>query len=268
MKVTKAVIPAAGMGTRMSPLTPAVPKELLPVGQLPMISYAISEAAAAGIDDIFIIIHKEKEAIRQFCSQTLWHNENLHLQFVYQSNPLGVMDAIFRVRDAIQGEPFLLLMPDNVYFDATSSVENLLNVFEEYRQSVLALIEVKEETKELFSNSGNVDVREIKNDLFRITGLKDKTRDTFHLTRTASGLRACGRALLTGGFFDFADEIETDILQNKDEVPVLQKMVQHGKVLGVRLKGRLFDCGHWQGYGAANEFCRLNNSQHDEAANY
>lgn len=265
MKVTKAVIPAAGIGARMRPITNAVPKELLPVGPLPMMQYAVAEAVAAGMAEIFVVIHREKKRlIEEFYSKSNWReltiyhseseNKQVSLNWVHQENPLGVMDALDQVRGFIGNEPFAVLMPDNVFFGTEPCVSALLDCFKEYEQNLLGLIEVTEESARLFGNNGRVAGEFVSDDVFVISKLQDKGPGTFELAGLGKALRACGRCVFRSEFFREADMIDKKMLRENDEVPVLQKLVANGKMLGVLLKERLFDCGHWEGYWAANQY--------------
>ena len=117
IELTKAVIPAAGRGTRFLPVTRAVPKEMLPVGRRPMIQYAVDEAMTFGIGDIYIVISPDKEIIRAyFSSLGSRYREKLH--YLVQEKPRGLGDALLLARPYIEpGEPFAVLLPDNVIFE-------------------------------------------------------------------------------------------------------------------------------------------------------
>lgn len=264
-----AVIPAAGMGTRMLPLTRAVPKELLPIGNLPMLHYAICEALSAGVTDVFVIINKErKPAIEHFYQRigqesdgttlpfgiTMPMLQQSNLVFLHQPRALGIVDAVAKSKKYIGQAPFFLLMPDNILWGEQSACSQLQVAFREYGLSVLGLVEVTPATAPLFSNSGHVTLKEIREDVFYVIALQDKSRESFQLAGQQTVLRSCGRTILTAEFFDLAQRFSQDELSRKDEVPILQALEQGKRLLGKRLHGDLFDCGNWRGYWAANKF--------------
>lgn len=264
-RVTRAVIPAAGMGTRMLPLAAAIPKELLPVGKLPMIHYAVREAIAAGVKECCIIINKaEKRAIETyFESQNPKQEHELtgaaarqtcEFIFIDQPEPVGMGDAIMRSKQYVGAAPFFLLMPDNVFPDDFSVCQRLQEAHREYGQCILGLVEVTKETAPFFSNSGRVRLEPIEKHLYRIKKLLDKTKGIFETGKQERALRACGRALLTSEFFEIADRYDPEKLSVQDEVPILQEIARQDKLLGLKLRGKLFDCGNWPGYWAANRY--------------
>lgn len=269
MKVRKAVIPAAGLGTRMLPLTKYIPKELLPIGKLPMMQYAIEEAAAAGVEEIYIITNKNrKKLIEDYFSNESWQISSIynseegernvrrcHLVFLEQEKLMGVADAIYLSKRYIGTDPFFVLMPDNVFLGREPSIVQLLRYFMEYNENILALIEVKKEEANLYSNSGKVEVKLLKENLYSIGRLMDKGPLTLH---EAPMIRYCGRYILGPEFFYEGEKIQRDVGGELDDVPILQELVKRKSVLGVILQGKLFDCGHWEGYWAANQYWNEN----------
>jgi UTP--glucose-1-phosphate uridylyltransferase len=276
MKIKKAVIPAAGLGSRMLPLTSCLPKEILPIGNRPMIQFALEEALAAGVDEIFIIIDKKrKHIIKDYFNNFTTRDsdpyaleltprnlsEKCQLTFINQAAPLGLVDAVQKVEAFIAEEPFFLLLPDNVYFGRPASTAQLLECFSEYNHNILGLIEVTKDEAGLFGNCGKVRVQNLKNDFFLITNLQDKAPGTFDLGGLDKALRSCGRYILGPEFFHETEKMKKDGKPELDDVPILQNLIQKQKMLGVVLKGRLFDCGHWEGYWAANRYWMDNRAQ-------
>lgn len=267
-RIGKAVIPAAGLGTRMQPLTKVIPKELLPVGELPMMHYSVLEAAAAGVEEIFIIINTaRKQAIEDFYNGTNWRQlshfpyddffkkeaRDLQVTFLEQKEPVGLVDAVEKARNHIGDRPFFLLMPDNIFFGAIPPTVQLLDCFEEYKQNILALIEVNKAEADLYGNNGPVKLQPIEGQVFRIVELMDKSKAKLQTGRASRIIRTCGRFILTPDFFEEAGRFNNEVMQEQDEIPILQKFVQDGRMLGVLLEGKLYDCGNWQGYWAANQ---------------
>ncbi|MFQ5603416.1 MAG: sugar phosphate nucleotidyltransferase [bacterium] len=275
LKVSKAVIPAAGLGLRMQPMSRIVPKELLPVGRLPMLHYALSEAVAAGATEIFIIVDENKKPwLVDFYAGAEWKNlllyqseseynrrlTNIEITFIEQKQMKGVYHAVTLSKKHIGSEPFLLLMPDNVYFGDSPISSALIKCFTEYKKNVIGLKEVKKQEAELFGNSGRITYRLLENGVYEILTLHDKSAGTFQTGNAECAIRACGRCVLGPDFFEEAEKISKERLQKHDEVPILQNLVRKKNMLGVLLKGQLFDCGHWKGYWAANQFWMQKNT--------
>jgi len=256
--VKKTVIPAAGLGTRMRPLSIAVPKELLPVGNQPMMHYAVHEAVAAGVEDIFVVTNKRrKAAIERYYEESGWGNRvrgGTEIHFIEQPHPHGIVDAVMQAQPFLEQQPFFLLLPDNVFWGESPSTRQMLTRFQEYGETVLGLIEVNHDTAPLFGNCGAVTLEAIKENVFVVNELKDKMPGHFELGDAATAIRACGRFILRPDFFDEAAKFDSERLRQNGEVPIIQSLIAKRKVNGVLLKGRLFDCGNPDGYWKANEY--------------
>ncbi len=156
--IRKAVIPAAGLGTRLLPLTKAIPKELLPVGDRPAIQYVVEEALAAGIGEVILVLSKRKEALSHYFAADPelegWltrqgkealleglHRLTRHLKMttVYQEEPLGLGHAVLCAHRAVGEEPFLVMLPDDLGEAEPPLSVQLLDVYEKHGQGVLAL---------------------------------------------------------------------------------------------------------------------------------
>jgi UTP--glucose-1-phosphate uridylyltransferase len=124
-RVRRAIIPAAGLGTRLRPLSLAIPKELLPAGDEPMIGRAVREAAEAGIRDVCVVLRHGKEAIAAYL-QAAGKRLPVHIAFRWQSRPLGLGHALWCARDFAAGEPFLLIVPDQFLVGAENPSARLL----------------------------------------------------------------------------------------------------------------------------------------------
>lgn len=251
--VKKAVIPAAGLGTRMHPLTVAVPKELLPVGNQPMIQHSVHEAIAAGVEDVFVISNKSRKAtIEAFYAMGDRKRRGARIHFIDQPQPHGIVDAVMHAQPFLDQQPFFLLLPDNVFWGEAASTQQMLARFQEYGQTVLGLIEVNHDTAPLFGNCGAVMLEAVKENVFMVNELKDKMSGRFELGDAATAYRACGRFILQSDFFEEAAKCEFEELQQNGEVPVIRRLIEKGKVKGVLLNGDLFDCGNLDGYWQAN----------------
>lgn len=125
-RVRKAVIPAAGLGTRMLPLSRFLPKELLPFGNPPrcLLLHVLEELEEAGVSEVALVIRKEKEAIRKYLER--WPRRKLKLCFLYQAAPSGLVDALWKTVDFVEKEPFLLVFPDQLLQGKTGASLQLL----------------------------------------------------------------------------------------------------------------------------------------------
>ena len=262
-EISKAVIPAAGLGTRLLPATAAIPKELLPVGLKPMIQHCLEEALRSGLNEIAIIVSPQKSPIRDFIRNAVSSSQpalnefsrllrKARIEYLEQPRPRGVAVALARARDFTAGEPFAVLLPDNVCFAATPAVGQMLPHLEKGR-CALALIEYRRETAGWFGNCGRVDCQPIDDPLYRITRLHDKGSGNFDLGGRTRELVGYARYLLQPYFFDYLeDSAPADPVMEWDDTPVLQKIIGDRQMTGVRLTGEAFDAGNPAGYMAAN----------------
>ncbi len=268
MKVKKAVIPAAGLGTRLLPVTKSVPKEMFPIRTNPMIQFSVEEAVECGIDVICIVINKRKEVIREYF--TSWDErkfasgkekrleklrktvESCKINFLYQEEPLGCGDAILITRDFVGTEPFALLMPDNISFHkGRPPLSRIVEVFEKHKKDTIGLIEIKEQEAKTFGNVGRIDY-ERKNDIYLIKRIYSKGEGYFRLKGKGSVIRTVGKAVVLPHFFYYIERVKESIEGGElDDVPAWQLLVKEKEVLGVLLKERIFDVGNPMGYVSA-----------------
>jgi len=248
------------LGTRMRPLSYATPKELLPVGNRPMIDRAVDEGVRAGVEHIYIITNQQqKAAIETFYRFSDLNEHDQHsrdetkLHFIDQPQQDGIVDAINRARPFLESAPFFLLMPDNVFWGNEPSTQQLLQGLQEYEDTVLGLIEVNKETADFLGNCGKVTLTTLHENVFTVSELKDKKSGRFQLDGQDKAIRACGRFILQPDFFSEADEFDPQVLSQAGEVPIVQRLIQKGRVKGVLLQGHFFDCGNLDGYWKANE---------------
>ncbi|HEY3831859.1 MAG TPA: UTP--glucose-1-phosphate uridylyltransferase GalU [Acidimicrobiia bacterium] len=237
-RVRKAVIPAAGLGTRFLPATKSTPKEVLPVVDKPAIQYVVEEAVAAGVSDILIITGRNKRAIedhfdRNFELESLLaeqgrdellvdvqaSNDLADIHYVRQRDPLGLGHAVSVAREHVGDEPFVVLLPDDIMTDNSALLSSMLDVHERYGRSVLALLEVAPEE---ISSYGCVDARTRDGDLIEVQGIVEKPA----VAEAPSNLAVFGRYVLTPDIFDALDRIEPGRggeLQLTDAISLLLK---------------------------------------------
>jgi UTP--glucose-1-phosphate uridylyltransferase len=218
-RVRKAVIPAAGLGTRFLPATKSVPKEMLPVVDKPAIQYVVEEAVRAGITDILMITGRGKRAIEDhfdrspelesFLEKGKKNDLSKEVQeisdladifFVRQREPLGLGHAVSVSRAHIGHEPFAVLLGDDIMVDDSRLLRSMLDVYEREEQSVIALLEVPIEE---ISAYGSVDPEPVDDHLVRVRAIIEKPPPDEAL----SNLAVIGRYVFTPEIFDALDRI-------------------------------------------------------------
>jgi UTP--glucose-1-phosphate uridylyltransferase len=256
--VTKAVIPAAGLGTRFLPATKATPKEMLPVVDKPAIQYVVEESVRAGLDDVLIITGRNKAALEDHFDhnweleqaleakgderrlQRVRESADLKVHFVRQGQPNGLGHAVHVARQHVGDRPFAVLLGDDLIDARDQLLEEMLAVRDAKGGSVVALLEVPPETIQLYGCAA-IDGRD--GDVVRVTGLVEKPAPH----EAPSNLAVIGRYVLDPSVFDILErtppgrggEIQlTDALQTlaaSDE--------PGGGVHGVVFRGRRYDTG-------------------------
>lgn len=217
-RITKAVIPVGGLGTRFLPATRTVPKLLLPVLNVPVIDYAVREAAEAGVTDIAIVMSPGMESVTDYFQhqavlerelRARGRDEMLEAQLeiaslanvttVYQHEPRGPGHAILQARDFCDGEAFVTFFPDDVIINETSATEQLLQVYRQHGGSVIAVAEAPDEivhTKGIVGGTAAGDGVYSVNELVEKPSLED----------APSNLAIVGRYVLDNAVFDYLAE--------------------------------------------------------------
>lgn len=262
INITKAVIPAAGLGKRMLTVSDMVPKEMLTLGDRCMIEYSIKEAVESGITKILIIINKNKNILRDYLLEKLtksWKEGSyagLELNFIYQDEPRGVADAYLLAKDFVENEPFAVLVPDNITIARTPITLQLIDAFKQYKKDLIGVIRVSRENASLFGNCGGIEYNTLKDNVLEITKLNDKGRGLFSAAGDKEVLRGVARYIVTGKFFNCIEHIKKETAGELDDVPAFQKMIKDGGLLGVIVEGEVFDAGQPPGYYKADERLR------------
>ncbi|KPJ62062.1 MAG: hypothetical protein AMJ42_00230 [Deltaproteobacteria bacterium DG_8] len=269
LKVKKVLIPMAGKGTRMMPLTTSIPKELLPIGYKPMFQYALEEAIDVGAQDICLIINeKKKSAIRDYLSGAVKEKQvksrpvnrlekavlSCNLTFICQPEPRGLADAIYRCKDFVGNEPFIVALPDNVFFSSTPLLKQMLPVFNKYQKGLLGLIKVNAGEAKRFGNCGRVACKRKSGNVYQLHKLYNKKPGTFLVKEGKIAIRTFPRQIFLPDYFDYTERVKNRGKGEQDDVPVLQEMIRGKELLGCLLRGKGFDVGNWRGYFAANRF--------------
>lgn len=217
-KVKKAIIPAAGLGTRFLPATKAMPKEMLPIVDKPTIQYIIEEAVASGIEDIIIVTGKGKRAIEDHFDNSFELEQNLiekgkfellsevqkssqmaDIHYIRQKEPKGLGHAIWCARKFIGNEPFAVLLGDDIVQAEKPCLKQLIDQYERYQASVLGVQKVPMEE---VSRYGIVNGNEIGERFFSVNSLVEKPK----MEEAPSNLAIMGRYILNPRIFDILGE--------------------------------------------------------------
>jgi UTP--glucose-1-phosphate uridylyltransferase len=253
--VVKAVIPAGGYGTRFLPITKAQPKEMLPVYDKPTIQYVVKEAVDSGIDDILIITGRGKRAIEDHFDKsfeleaTLKKSEKTDLldeleaienmadiHYIRQKEQKGLGDAIYCARKYVRNEPFAVLLGDTITLNKTPCTRQLMDVYYEYRGSVIAVEKVP---KEKVSSYGIVDAVP-KGKVYKIQDLVEKPSPE----EAPSDLGIIGRYVLTPEIFECLRDVEPGVGGEIQLTDALKLLGEKQDLYAYEFVGRRYDIGN------------------------
>lgn len=254
--VRKAVIPAAGLGTRFLPVTKAQPKEMLPIIDTPVIQYVVQEAVDSGIEDILIISGKGKRAIEdhfdrnfeledQLSSredEAMYHevrrlSEMANIHFIRQKELNGLGDAIYYARHHTGSEPFALLLGDTILDSVIPATQQLIDIYEQYRGTVLGVETVP---KEKVSRYGILGGKMISERVMEVHQFVEKPT----LAEAPSNLAICGRYVLTPAIFAAIEKTargKNNEIQLTDAIRLLN---ERESVHSYTIEGKRFDIGN------------------------
>jgi len=264
-KVRKAVFPAAGFGTRFLPATKAMPKEMMPVVDKPLIQYAVEEAAEAGIEQMIIITGRNKRAIEDHFDRVpeleqellargkrdlyeALHSatpEGVNFIFIRQSEQLGLGHAVLCAQPVVGDEPFAVILADDLIDAQPGVTRQLVQAYEKHGASVLAVQDVPLEDT---SRYGIVSATPLDGPLERVTGMVEKPKPS----EAPSTLAVVGRYVLRPEIFA---ELATTGRGSGGEIQLtdaIARRIRHGEVLAHRFTGTRYDCGSKDGFLAAN----------------
>ncbi len=262
-KIRKAVVPAAGLGTRLHPMTRGRPKEMLPIAGRPMIYYAILEAAICGLEHIYIVINKQKVSLRRYLeSRTLkidlqedGKRKNIrapHITFIDQPTPLGSGEAIYRTRNMIGQEPFALMMPDFILLNPSPALSQMMPVYERFERDVVGVVILGAREAEGFGNVGIFKPIQLEKGIVEVQAVSNKSRKPLILREGEAIHKAIGRCILLPHFFSYLERVK-DGDQEWDDAPAFQFMCEERKIIGKTLEGTGFDVGNPVGYRMAKK---------------
>ena len=253
--VTKAVIPAAGLGTRFLPATKAQPKEMLPVVDRPAIQYVVEEAVKAGIDDILIITGRGKRSLEDHFDRNFELEHQLHekgksedlieireladladIHYVRQGEALGLGHAVSTARKHVGNHPFVVMLGDDIMVDGAALLTSMISAYEEQHASVIALLEVPHEDIGAY---GCVRPEPVSDHLVRVLDIVEKPDPSV----APSDLAVVGRYVLTPEVFDALEDVEPGYGGEIQLTDALAKLVRTQGLYGYTFDEGRYDIG-------------------------
>ena len=266
--VRKAVIPVAGLGTRVRAIAGDLPKELLTVAAKPLIVHAIEGLAASGVRQIAVVLCPAKESIRQFLlgdpPEFLAPLSYAHVRvlfkacnfsFFVQPQPRGLADAVSLCREFVGNEPFALIMPDNILLDGLPVVSQMIPFFSREGRDMLGAISLSMEEASRFGNVGILETEVIPGRsprLRKVSDFSDKTSEPLNIPPGKKLLKNFAGSIFLPHFFDYIEQCRPHAQDELDDVPVIQAILRDEELNAVILEGNGFDVGNPAGYWAAN----------------
>lgn len=274
-KVRKAIIPAAGLGTRMLPISHAVPKEMLPIVDLPAIYYLVEEAVKSGIEDILIITNRDKDAMEDFFDLSIEYREALlakgkteeakrlydianmaNVYFLRQKETKGLGHAVGRARSFVGDEPFLVLYGDDIIFSETPVCRQMTDVYEKYGKCVVGVKPVPKADLAKYS-SLKVEAIEGEERVTYCTDMIEKPKPGEEF----SNLSILGRVLLTPEVFDVIDALPPGAGGEIQLTDAMAKFARTEGIYALEFEGNRFDLGSKVGFLKANITKGLSHSE-------
>lgn len=264
MKIRKAIIPAAGLGTRFLPATKAQPKEMLPIVDKPTIQYIIEEAVASGIEDIIIVNGRNKGSIEDHFDRAVELemelqkkekeeelkmvksiSEMANVYFIRQKKPLGLGHAVLSARRFIGEEPFAVLLGDDVVVSKIPALKQMINIYNEYNNSIIGVQTVPHEVTDKY---GIVNGKAIDERVYKVKDLVEKPP----IDEAPSDVAILGRYILTPNAFNYLETQERGAGGEIQLTDALKRMAKDEAVYAYDFKGHRYDCGSKIGFLQAN----------------
>jgi UTP--glucose-1-phosphate uridylyltransferase len=260
--IKQAIIPLAGLGTRLLPLTSVFAKELLPINGKPGIEYILDECIEAGIKEVIFIISKKKIMIRKYFYNDKFYKDIIKqkkdprilseykkilkykkmIKFVFQDKPLGTGDAVLKTKKFIKDKFFLMLMPDDLIIKQNCS-KSMIAIHKKFKSSVIASMKVK---KKEVSRWGIYDIKKkINNNNFIINGVVEKPS----IKKAPSNNAVIGRYILPKTIFNKLTKLKPGKGGEIHITDAIQSLItQNNKFIGHNFLGKYLDCGTMKGY--------------------
>ena len=259
-KIRKAIIPAAGLGTRFLPATKAQPKEMLPIVDKPTIQYIIEEAVASGIEEILIITGRSKKCIEDHFDKSVELELELEksgkeemlkmvrdisdmvdIHFIRQKEPKGLGHAIQCAKTFVGDEPFAVLLGDDIVDAKTPCLKQLINAYDEYKTSVLGVQQVAVDDTDKY---GILDVKHIEDRVYKVKDMVEKP----NVEDAPSNIAILGRYIITPAIFDILENQEPGKGGEIQLTDALKTLACHEAIYAYDFEGRRYDVGDKLGF--------------------
>ena len=264
MSIKKAVLPVAGFGTRFLPATKAIPKEMLPIIDKPLIQYAVEEAVDAGIEEIIFVTSHTKIAIENHFDSNFELEEkllksgkndfislinpekfkNIRFTYVRQKSQRGLGDAIAHASHLVNDDAFAVLLADDLIFSKVSCLQQLIDIHNNTNSSVIGINEVP---KADISKYGVISPLDKEDDHIKIIDIVEKP----DVSIAPSNLAVVGRYVLDSDIFEYLKKVEEDASSEIQLTDAIKLMLKDKDILGCKYEGVKFDCGSKKGFVAA-----------------
>jgi UTP--glucose-1-phosphate uridylyltransferase len=259
-KVKKAVIPAAGLGTRFLPATKAQPKEMLPIVDKPTLQYIIEEAVASGIEEILIITGRNKKSIEDHFDKSVeleleleqkgkkelldivqGISNMINIHYIRQKEPKGLGDAIYCARHFIGDEPFAIMLGDDIVDNDVPCLKQLMDAYEEYRTTILGVqkVDIKDTNK-----YGIISAKHIEDRVYKVKDLVEKPE----LGKAPSNIAILGRYIITPEIFDILEDLPAGKGGEVQLTDALKLLSKKEAMYAYNFEGRRYDVGDKLGF--------------------
>ncbi|MDC0902979.1 sugar phosphate nucleotidyltransferase [Pelagibacteraceae bacterium] len=259
--IKQAIIPLAGLGSRMLPLSSVMPKELLPINGKPNVEYILDECIEAGIKQFIFIISKDKKSIKKYFFNDAFYKKIIKnkkdqriinefkkirkyqkmIKFVYQEKPRGTGDAVLKCKKYIKGKFFLMLLPDDLIIKKNCT-KQLISLHNKMRSSIIA---AKTVLKKNVSRWGILSIKNKKKDYFEINNVVEKP----NIKKAPSNYAIIGRYILPSKIFGEIKKLKPSQGGEIHITDAIKNLIFKGeKFYGYKFKGKYLDCGTLSGY--------------------
>lgn len=281
MKVRKAIIPAAGLGTRFLPATKAQPKEMLPIVDKPTIQYIIEEAVASGVEDIIIVTGRSKRSIEDHFDRSIELELELeksgkeeylemvreiadmaNIHYIRQKQPRGLGHAVLVAKQFIGNEPFAVLLGDDVVVAKQPCLGQMMEQFDKYQSSILGVQTVE---KEAVSKYGIIAGDQVEDRVYRVADMVEKPK----MEEAPSQVAVLGRYIITPEIFDYLETQGAGCGGEIQLTDALKRLAKDQQVYAYDFKGHRYDVGSKMGFLQANiEFALRNEEVRKDMVEY
>ncbi|RDY26086.1 UTP--glucose-1-phosphate uridylyltransferase [Romboutsia weinsteinii] len=260
IKVKKAVIPAAGLGTRFLPATKAQPKEMLPIVDKPTLQYIIEEAVASGIEEILIITGRNKKSIEDHFDKSVeleleleqkgkkellevvqGISNMINIHYIRQKEPRGLGDAIYCARHFIGDEPFAVMLGDDIVDNEVPCLKQLIDAYEEYRTTILGVQKVDPQNTDKY---GVIAAKHIEDRVYKVKDLVEKPEPG----KAPSNIAILGRYIITPEIFEILEDLPTGKGGEVQLTDALKELSKKEAMYAYNFEGRRYDVGDKLGF--------------------